>query len=132
MGRSGYIYYVDVWPRRIWEVCNRTNHRQDVRAGNDFTRKLFSFSRNDPSRSTVNPLIATIAYKITWNLPDVRNAVLEAIERDPLIFSKSLAVQVKSLIVTPLQSLAGFFNGPTSRRLVTIDGLYECSEPKVQ
>jgi hypothetical protein len=54
----------------------------------------FFLSRNDPSRSTANPLIATIAYQITLNLPDVRNAVLEAIERDPLIFSKSLAVQV--------------------------------------
>ena len=75
----------------------------------------FFFSRNDPSRSTANPLIATIAYQITLNLPDVRNVVLEAIERDPLIFSKSLAVQVKSPIVTPLQPLtgAGFFNGPT-------------------
>jgi hypothetical protein len=50
----------------------------------------FFLSRNDPSRSTANPLIATIAYQITLNLPDVRNAVLEAIERDPLIFSKSL------------------------------------------
>ena len=94
----------------------------------------FVFSRNDPSRSTANPLIATIAYQITLNLPDVRNAVLEAIERDPLIFSKSIAVQVKSLIVTPLQPLteSGFFNDPTSRRLVIIDGLDECSDPKVQ
>ena len=94
----------------------------------------FFFSKNDPSRSTANPLIATIAYQITLNLPDVRNAVLEAIECDPLIFSKSLVVQVKSLIVTPLQPLteAGFFNGPTSRRLVIIDSLDECSEPKVQ
>ena len=94
----------------------------------------FFFSRNDPSRSTVKPLIATIAYQITLNLPQVRDAILAAIERDPLIFSKSLAVQVKSLIVTPLQPLAdtGFFNKPTSRRLVIIDGLDECSDPKVQ
>jgi hypothetical protein len=94
----------------------------------------FFFSRNDPSRNTVKPLIATIAYQIILNLPDVRDAILEAITRDPLIFSKSLAVQVKSLIVAPLQPLvdAGFFNQPTSRRLVIIDGLDECSDPKVQ
>jgi hypothetical protein len=68
------------------------------------------------------------------NLPDARDAILGAIERDPLIFSKSLAVQVKSLIVTPLQQLAeaGFFNESTSRRLVIIDGLDECSDRKVQ
>jgi hypothetical protein len=94
----------------------------------------FFFSRNDPSRSTVKPLIATIAYQITLNLPDARDAILGAIEHDPLIFSKSLAVQVKSLIVAPLQQLAeaGFFNKSTSRRLVIIDGLDECSDHKVQ
>jgi hypothetical protein len=94
----------------------------------------FFFSRNDPSRSNVNPLIATIAYQITFNLPQVRDAILGAIERDPLIFSKSLAVQFKSLIVSPLQPLAeaGFFGKPISRRLVIIDGLDECSDSKVQ
>ena len=54
----------------------------------------FFFSRNDPSRSNIKPLIATIAYQITLNLPDVRNAILGAVERDPLIFSKSLTVQL--------------------------------------
>jgi hypothetical protein len=94
----------------------------------------FFFSRNDPSRSTAKPLIATIAYQITLNLPQVREAILGAIEHDPLIFSKSLAIQVKSLIVAPLQPLseAGFFNNQTSPRLVMIDGLDECSDPKVQ
>jgi hypothetical protein len=94
----------------------------------------FFFSKNDPSRSTAKQLIATIAYQITLNLPSVRDAILGAVERDPLIFSKSLAVQFKSLIVTPLQPLAeaGLFNDPTSRRLVLIGGLDECSDPKVQ
>jgi len=94
----------------------------------------FFFSRNDPSRNNVKPLIATIAYQIISNLPGVRDAVLGAVERDPLIFSKSLTVQLKSLIVEPLQPLvdAGFFSEPTSRRLVIIDGLDECSDPKVQ
>ena len=94
----------------------------------------FFFSRNDPSRSTVNPLIATIAYQITLTIPHVREAILGAIEHDPLIFSKSFAVQVETLIVAPLQPLAeaGFFNDLSSRHLVVIDGLDECSDPKVQ
>jgi len=94
----------------------------------------FFFSRNDPSRSNVNSLIATLAYQITLNLPDVRDAIISAIEHDPLIFSKSFAVQMETLIVTPLQPLteAGFFNDSSSRRLVIIDGLDECSDPKVQ
>ena len=94
----------------------------------------FFFSRNDPSRCTAKPLIATIAYQITSNLPDVRESILGAIERDPLIFSKSFAVQVKSLIMAPLQQLAqtGFFNESTTRRLIIIDGLDECSDPQTQ
>jgi len=93
----------------------------------------FFFSRNDPSRSTVKPLVATLAYQIISNLPQTRDIILGAIERDPLIFTKSLAVQVKSLIVRPLQSLAdsGSFNNAT-RRLIIIDGLDECFDPKVQ
>jgi hypothetical protein len=94
----------------------------------------FFFSRTDPSRNSVQPLIATIAYQITLNIPDVRNAILGTVERDPLIFSKSFAVQFKSLIVEPLQHLveAGFFNEPNSRRLVIVDGLDECLDPNIQ
>jgi len=94
----------------------------------------FFFSRNDQSRSNANSLIATIAYQIILNLPDVRETILGVIERDPLIFTKSIAVQFESLIVTPLQVLAesGFFSEPTARRLVIIDGLDECSDREVQ
>jgi hypothetical protein len=94
----------------------------------------FFFSRDDPSRSNINSLIATLVYQIISNLPDVREAILGAIEHDPLIFSKSFAVQMETLIVAPLQPLAeaGFFNDSSSRRLVIIDGLDECSDPKAQ
>ena len=124
------IYYVGIWPRRIWDVCTRTNYRRDVRAGDDFTRKLFSLKERLIAqycqRAHLSPLFPA------RSLPDVRNAVLEVIERDPLIFSKSLAVQVKSLIVTPLQPLtkAGFFNGRTFRRLVIIDVLMNALTPR--
>jgi len=58
----------------------------------------FFFSRVDPSLNNVRPLIATIAYQITLNLPGVRDAINGAIESDPSIFSKSLAIQLKHLI----------------------------------
>jgi len=94
----------------------------------------FFFSKNDPSRNNVDSLIAILAYQITLNLPHVQDAILAAIDHDPLIFSKSLAVQVESLIMAPLLPLAeaGFFNDPSSHRLVIIDGLDECSDRKVQ
>jgi len=94
----------------------------------------FFFSRNDPSRSNASSLIATIVYQIILNLPDMRETILGAIERDPLIFTKSLAVQFTSLIVAPLQALSesGFFSETISRRLVIIDGLDECSDHRAQ
>ena len=94
----------------------------------------FFFSKNNPSHSTVKPLIATISYQIILNLPEVWDAILEAITHNPLIFSKSLRCQVKSLIVAPLQLLveAGFFNLPNCCHLVIINGLDECSDPQVQ
>jgi hypothetical protein len=94
----------------------------------------FFFSRSDPSRNTAKSLIATIAYQITVTLPDVRDAILSAIKRDPSIFYKSLTHQVKSLIVAPLQKLAeaNFLNEPTSPFLVVIDGIDECLDLEVQ
>jgi hypothetical protein len=124
---------VGLWPRWSWEVGDRTNHRRDMREEMILLASFF-FSRDDPSRSNINSLIATLVYQIISNLPDVREAILGAIEHDPLIFSKSFAVQMETLIVAPLQPLAeaGFFNDSSSRRLVIIDGLDECSDPKAQ
>jgi len=94
----------------------------------------FFFSRSDPARSNSKSLIATISYQIAINIPGTREKVVAAIERDPLILSRSLETQVATLIVEPLRTPleAGYFNAPTSRRLIIIDGLDECDPPAVQ
>jgi len=94
----------------------------------------FFFSRSDPARSNSKSLIATISYQIAINIPGTREKVVAAIERDPLILSRSLETQVATLIVEPLREPleAGYFNAPTSRRLIIIDGLDECDPPDVQ
>lgn len=74
-----------------------------------------------------------ISYQIAINTPGTREKIIAAIERDPLIVIRSLEVQVVSLIVEPLRELdPGYFNAPTSRRLIIIDGLDECDTPAVQ
>ena len=77
----------------------------------------FFFSRSDPACSNSKSLIATISYQITINIPGARENVVAAIERDPLILSRSLEAQVTLLIVEPLREPleAGYFNAPTSR-----------------
>ena len=94
----------------------------------------FFFSRNDPSRNSIRPLVATIAYQICSHFPDLRDSILGALERDPLMFSKSLAHQVRCLITEPLLALrnAGNYDHPTSKRLIIIDGLDECTDPMAQ
>lgn len=94
----------------------------------------FFFSRSDPTRCDAKSLMPTIAYQITTNFPETREKVVAAIERDPLIFTRSLEAQVEVLIVDPLRELlnAGYFSAPSSRRLIIIDGLDECNTTDVQ
>jgi hypothetical protein len=94
----------------------------------------FFFSRSDPSRSNAKSLIATIAYQVAINIPRTREKIVATIERDPLIFTRSLESQVAALVVEPLREPleAGYFSAPTSRRLILIDGLDECDTPSVQ
>jgi hypothetical protein len=94
----------------------------------------FFFSRSDPTRSTAKSLIATIAYQIAINIPGTREKIVATIEQDPLILVRSLEAQVAALIVDPLREPleAGYFNAPTSRRLIIIDGFDECDASAMQ
>ena len=94
----------------------------------------FFFSRSDPARSTAKSLIATIAYQIAVNIPETWEKIVDTIEKDPLILTRSLEAQVVDLIVEPLREPleGGYFNASTSRRLIIIDGLDECDTPAVQ
>jgi hypothetical protein len=94
----------------------------------------FFFSRADPTRSNATSLIATIAYQIATNIPHTREKMFAAIERDPLIVTRSLEAQVAALVVDPLRDLldAGYSDFLSSRRLVIIDGLDECENSAVQ
>ncbi|KAF8166186.1 hypothetical protein BJ912DRAFT_245633 [Pholiota molesta] len=104
-----------------------------------FERKLllasFFFGRSDPTRNMFKPLVATIAYQIATTIPEIKPYLESVIERDPLIFDKSIATQLQSLVVDTLKALAasGFFNDANPWvRLVLIDGLDECDDPRMQ
>jgi len=94
----------------------------------------FFFSRSDPTRNNSKSFITTIAYQIAINIPGTRDKIVAAIERDPLIFNRSMEAQVVALVVDPLHDPLelGYFNAPTSRRLIIIDGLDECDNPAAQ
>jgi hypothetical protein len=110
--------------RKIAELCNL----------NKLLLASFFFSRSDPSRNNPKSLIATIAYQIAINLPETQRKIVAAIERDPLVLTRSLEAQVTALVIDPLRKLleGGYFDTSTSRRLIIIDGLDKCDTPAAQ
>ena len=96
----------------------------------------FFFSRNAAGRSTKAPLVATLAYQLIISLPEIRAHVLEVVEEDPTLFSRSIEAQVHALIIRLLNAVA---NDETlapillSRpRLIILDGLDECHTTSAQ
>lgn len=78
--------------------------------------------------STIN-IVASIAYQLILNVPATADFVYRAISNDPLIFSTPLEVQLKALVVDPLNQAATM---PRSLKrlkknplVVIIDGLDE-------
>ncbi|RXW16177.1 hypothetical protein EST38_g9680 [Candolleomyces aberdarensis] len=87
----------------------------------------FFFSATDPSRNTVDPVVPTIAYQLGSDNTGVRRFIKAAVEKDSLIFSKSLQHQITTLIVKPFEHLGGEgLDLSTLPYAILIDGLDEC------
>jgi len=87
----------------------------------------FFFGSNDSTRSHSRSLVATLAYQICSLNSAIRQAISNAIDHDPLIFTRSLRTQFSSLVISPLFST--FANEPHSAPcLIVIDGLDECQD----
>ncbi|TFK35991.1 hypothetical protein BDQ12DRAFT_737259 [Crucibulum laeve] len=95
----------------------------------------FFFSRTVAERNTEAHLFATIVYQIALNIPPIKPIIAAAIENDLTIFSRSLYVQIQTLIVQPCRTLLERL--PTASiqdwpQLIIIDGLDECLKPEIQ
>ncbi|KAF4617826.1 hypothetical protein D9613_006344 [Agrocybe pediades] len=90
----------------------------------------FFFSRSDSTRNHAGPLVATLAYQLYGAFPgsEVQKDILSAIQKDPLIFKKTIQQQITALVIQPL--MTHFSNDPSSQNrapfLIVIDGLDEC------
>ncbi|KAF8871387.1 hypothetical protein CPB84DRAFT_1716684 [Gymnopilus junonius] len=92
----------------------------------------FFFSRSVPARKNAFRLIATIAYQLSTVIPEICEPMALAIAREPTIFSRSLSIQLDTLIVSPLAHIAQL---PSSKNLtktipqfIVLDGLDECED----
>jgi hypothetical protein len=96
----------------------------------------FFWSRTDPSRNDATRLIASLTYQLLVAIPEMRNYVETVIENDPLLLSRSLMAQMKSLIIVPLSKTFSDnqeqFVDAGKVRVIILDGLDECSDPKIQ
>ncbi|KDR67161.1 hypothetical protein GALMADRAFT_80093 [Galerina marginata CBS 339.88] len=88
----------------------------------------YFFSRSDPTRNHARSLVATIAYQASIRFPDIRGHIVQTVDVDPLIFTRSLDAQILALIIEPLRERieAGCFEAVTAPRIVILDGLDEC------
>ncbi|KJA20451.1 hypothetical protein HYPSUDRAFT_142186, partial [Hypholoma sublateritium FD-334 SS-4] len=91
----------------------------------------FFFFRGAAQRNEKTHLIATLAYQLSLSIPNFQHYIAETIDRDPSIFSRTLAVQMKALVTDPMFAAAR--DDPHSNQwcyVMLVDGLDECSPPE--
>ena len=91
----------------------------------------FFFSRTAEGRSDSSRLIATITWQLIQVIPEIREIILDLLERDPTLFTRTQAAQTKNLIVDPLNAVPKEILEDRPR-LIIIDGLDECFPPESQ
>jgi len=93
----------------------------------------FFFSRNDAQRATPNPLVATIAYHAATTMPELKEPIISAVDRDPRIFDKTLQTQFTTLILDPLNTVKARSSQPgrVIPHFLIIDGLDECTDRRL-
>ncbi len=84
----------------------------------------FFFFRSDPSRCNVAPVVATLVDQLMRSIPALTPIIIPAIESDPLIFTKSLETQFKSLVFSTASPVNGRLPEPQNAFL--FDGVDEC------
>ncbi|KAJ2927361.1 hypothetical protein H1R20_g9735, partial [Candolleomyces eurysporus] len=98
-------------------------------SGSNTLGSAFFFSAGDPTRNNLTHIVPTIACQLGLRNPSLRDAIEKTIEDDPLIFKKTLRIQMDTLIVGPFQRVcaSGGLDSSTFPHAILIDGLDECS-----
>jgi len=92
----------------------------------------YFFSRTDSSRNSSSSFIATIAYGIAQAIPSVQPLMDRVVDKDPLIFSRSLETQFVKLVLEPLVGLYQDASHEPLPYVIVIDGLDECTQSNEQ
>ncbi|KAG6826118.1 hypothetical protein H0H92_001065 [Tricholoma furcatifolium] len=87
----------------------------------------FFFNPARPRCGSINHLIPTIAFQLSLSIPCFYSGLIEAMEEDPYVMNRPLALQVERLILRPLKGVTA--KGPF---LIVIDALDECEDEEDQ
>jgi len=101
----------------------------------DWLLASFFFFHSSPRRNSAKwAFVATIAYQITCRFPTIRPLIERRIRDDPLLFTKNLDKQLRSLIIDPVveSGISGAGHAGSARLSILIDGLDECSDKDEQ
>lgn len=101
-------------------ICERLSKAHQNRYGGSFF-----FAKGDTNRGNGFKLFATLSYQLALQSPSLRREINEALYGDPSLPTKSMEVQLFSLIIQPLLRCQPF---PTHSPTVIIDGLDECAD----
>ncbi|KAF8815804.1 hypothetical protein BYT27DRAFT_7155408 [Phlegmacium glaucopus] len=103
-------------------LCSSSRHDENFGGS-------FFFSRGKNGSDEGHFLFSTIAYQLALKIPGLRHHINRIMEAKPTVHTKSIAVQLQTLIVDALQSLSPL---PQRSYLVIIDGLDECQDKATQ
>ncbi|KAJ7639640.1 hypothetical protein DFH06DRAFT_640155, partial [Mycena polygramma] len=80
----------------------------------------FFFKRGHPTRGNATLLFATLAYQLAIHNRTLKSLISETVEQDPSIVRRSMASQLRELMIRPCQT------STSSPWIFIIDGLDEC------
>ena len=110
----------------IAEWCSKMN----------FLAASFFFSRNVADRNKKTFLITTLVQQLIVSIPEIREHVGNALYNDPSLPTRSLEVQMDTLVVKPFEAATSSPTGVdfmNSRpKVIVLDGLDECGDPESQ
>ncbi|KZP07137.1 hypothetical protein FIBSPDRAFT_914554 [Athelia psychrophila] len=83
------------------------------------------FDRNSPAQSGPDGVIRTLACQLALSNGVLREAICDAIEKDPQIATRTLDSQFKALVMAPLRSCSAKMAGPV---VIILDAFDECGD----
>ncbi|KAJ7093800.1 hypothetical protein C8R44DRAFT_395634 [Mycena epipterygia] len=87
----------------------------------------FFFKRGHATRGNAKVLFVTVAYQLALHDPDLRPLISKSVEKDPSVVGRRMDVQLRKLIMEPVQVLAN-----SASPILLIDGLDECETESAQ